>query len=272
MGTTTKGKLTFIGLGLYDASDLSLKAQKTMHSCDLLFAEFYTSILMGDSIKSLERIAKKPITILTRQQTEKGDILINAAQQHHIGFLTGGDSMTATTHVDLRLRAIREGIETHVVHGSTIISAAPGLLGLQHYKFGRITTLVYPEKNYFPMSPYDIIYQNNSHGLHSLILLDIQTDRQRFMTANEGIQLLLEMEKKQRKQLIQNDTLLCVVGQVGSDRPTVRADSLSKLETEDFGLPLHTLILPGKLHFMELEAMEILAGLPSKLSKKIQKI
>jgi diphthine synthase len=92
------------------------------------------------------------------------------------------------------------------------------------------------------------------------------------MTANTAIRLLIEMEGKKKKQLIGKDTLLCVVGQAGSKEPTVRADTLSTLKIEDFGPPLHTLILPGRLHFMELEALEVLAGLPSALSKKLQKI
>jgi len=264
MVDTAAGSLTFIGLGLYDAYDLSVKAHQALESCDRLFAEFYTSVLIEDSIQMLEKIAGKPITVLSRAQTERADVIIHAATTQNVGFLTAGDSMTATTHVDLRIRAINQGINTHVIHGASIISAAPGLLGLQHYKFGRITTLVYPDKDYFPMSPYDFIHQNYSLGLHSLILLDIQADQHRFMTANEAIDILKQMEAAKKKQLITNDTLLCVLGQVGSSHPTLRADRLEVLEHEDFGPPLHTLIIPGTIHFMEREALEILAGLSHK--------
>ena len=41
---------------------------------------------------------------------------------------------------------------------------APGLLGLQHYKFGRTTTLVRPEANWSPTSPFDAVAENHARG------------------------------------------------------------------------------------------------------------
>jgi diphthine synthase len=35
----------------------------------------------------------------------------------------------------------------------------------------------------------------------------------------------------------------------------------------DFGPPLHTLVIPGKLHFMETEALVAFAGLPPELAR-----
>jgi len=40
----------------------------------------------------------------------------------------------------------------------------------------------------------------------------------------------------------------------------VRADIISKLVDEDFGGPLHCLIIPSDLHFMEAEALVVLGG------------
>ena len=43
-------------------------------------------------------------------------------------------------------------------------------------------------------------------------------------------------------------------------------------QTKDFGPPLHTIVIPGNLHFMEIEALELCADLPVELKTKIQKL
>jgi diphthine synthase len=267
-----KGQLIFIGLGLYCEKDISLKGLEEIKKSDKVFAEFYTSKLVGSDIKKIEEEIGKKIQVLSREKTEKGDLIIESAKKQKTIFLTAGDSMTATTHVDLRIRAIKEGIETKVIHSSSIVTAVSGLLGLQNYKFGRTTTLAYPEKNYFPTSPYDIIEKNKKIGLHTLVLLDIQEEKNRYMTANEGLNLLLDMEKKLKKNLIKKDTIACVVARAGSSEPIIRADCIKELINFDFGEPLHTIVIPGDLHFMEIEALKVLAQLPAQQIRKLQKV
>ena len=48
------GKLIFIGLGLYNGKDVSVKGLEIMKSADIIFAEFYTSIMASGTIKNLE--------------------------------------------------------------------------------------------------------------------------------------------------------------------------------------------------------------------------
>ena len=164
MNDMSNGKIAFIGLGLNDETDISLKGLNEINNCSKVYAEFYTAKLFGTSIKKLEIQINKKIIILTREKVEQGDKIIEDAKNNHIAFLSCGDSMAATTHLDLRLRAINEGIQTEIIHGSSIFTAVPGLLGLQNYKFGRTTTLTYTEGDYFPTSPYDIIKQNHKLG------------------------------------------------------------------------------------------------------------
>ena len=268
----TKGKLTFIGLGLYDEKDISLKGLDEIKNCDRVYAEFYTAKLGGANIKKLENTFGKKIKVLTREETEINNIIIASAKKEHVVFLTCGDSMSATTHIDLRLRAINGGIKTKIIHGSSIITAVPGLLGLKNYKFGRTKTLAYPNENYFPTSPYDIIKNNKKMGLHTLVLLDIQANKKKYMTANEAMRFLLDMEEKRGDNIISKESVICVVSQAGSSNPTVKAGKIETLKDEDFGTPLHALVIPGILHFMEIEALETLAGLPYSISKKLQKL
>lgn len=268
----TNGTLIFIGLGLYDDKDISLKGLEEIKKCDMVFAEFYTARLSGADLTKIEKTIGKKIVVLTREETEKGEKILSIAKQKTVALLTCGDPMTATTHVDIRLRAEKIGINTRIIHGSSIVTAVPGLLGLQNYKFGRATTIAYPEKSYFPTSPYDIIKKNKEMGLHTLVLLDIQSDRNTYMTANQGITLLLKMEEKHKENIIKNDSIICVVARAGSVKPTTFAGIIKDLINRDFGTPLHTIVIPGKLHFMEIEALQTLAQLPAQQVRKLQKL
>jgi diphthine synthase len=257
----SKGRLTFIGLGLYDEKDISLKGVEEIKNCDKVFAEFYTAILSGTKLNKIEKTIGKKIKIISREETEKGNKILELAKTKNVVFLTCGDPMSATTHIDLRLNAIKMGINTKIIHGSSIFTAVPGLLGLQNYKFGRTTTLAYPEKDYFPISPYNVINDNKKLGLHTLVLLDIQAEKKRFMTANEAMKLLLEMEKKIKGDVFKQDSIICVVARAGSDEPVVAAGIIKDLIDKNFGPPLHTIVVPGNLHFMESEALKVLAQL-----------
>jgi diphthine synthase len=267
-----KGLITFIGLGLNDEKDISIKGLDEIKKCDKVYAEFYTAKLFGTDISKIEELINKKINILNREEVEKGDLIIEDAKDKNIVFLSCGDSMTATTHLDLRLRAIDNGIKTNIIHGSSIITAVPGLLGLQNYKFGRTTTIAYPEKDYFPISPYNIIKENKKMGLHSLVLLDIQVDKNRYMSANEGIEILQEIERKIGDEVFTDDSIICIIARAGSSNPFLKADTIKNLRNINFGPPLHTLVIPGNLHFMEIESLEKIADLPSELSKKLQKL
>jgi diphthine synthase len=189
-------------------------------------------------------------------------VIIEEARKQKVAFLTAGDPMSATTHVAIRLKALKEGIQTKIIHGVSVVTASAGLLGLQIYKFGRITTIPFPKKGYLPSSPYEVIKGNKEMSLHSLVLLDISSKK--FMTANEGMATLLEIERKKKENVVTKDTLIAVVARLSSDNPLARAGKVEKLLKEDFGGPPHSLVIPGKLHFMESRALVKFAGAPSQ--------
>jgi len=59
--------LTFIGLGLFDEYDISLKGLEAIREADLVYAEFYTSCLMGTSLERMEKLyGKKVFLILSK--------------------------------------------------------------------------------------------------------------------------------------------------------------------------------------------------------------
>ncbi len=255
------GELVFIGLGLHDEKGITLRGLEEARAADTLFAEFYTSALLGTQLGAVEALLGKPVRRLTREQVEKGEEVLDAARDRRVAFLVAGDPMVATTHVDLRLRAAEAGIPTRVIHGVSILGAAAGALGLQAYKFGRTTTVPFPAPGFRPTSPLDPILENRRAGLHTLVLLDLREDGT-FLDPKEALRSLLEMAAAEGTADFGPGTLACVLSRVGSPEVRLRAGRVDDLLHQDLGPPLHCLVVPGKLHFLEEKALATFAGAP----------
>ena len=65
-------------------------------------------------------------------------------------------------------------------------------------------------------------------------------------------------------------TIAVGIARAGSERPVVKADYAERLKDFDFGKPLHILVIPGKLHFLEAEALVKLAGGPLGLMEEVE--
>jgi len=235
---------------------LSIRGLEALKGCSEVYAEFYTNYFSG-SLSNLEGLIGKKIILLKRGDLEERpeQNVLKSASKQDVALLISGDPMVATTHIDIILRAKKLGIPYKIIHSSSVYSAI-GEAGLQIYKYGKTASLVYPEKNYFPTSPYDILTENLKMGLHTLFLLDIKAEENRFMTVNEAINLLLDIEKQKKVGSFTPDTLCIGIARLGGDT-TIKAGIASELEKEAFGKPPHCLIVPGKLHFMEKEALEL---------------
>ncbi|MBS3781397.1 MAG: diphthine synthase [Candidatus Thermoplasmatota archaeon] len=263
------GKLTFVGLGLYDEKDISVKGLEAAGEADTVYLEFYTSNLAGCKIEDIESQLGKKVKILCREEVENEAVPINEAKDKKVVLLTAGDPMAATTHVDLRLRAEKEGIETKIIHSSSIFSAVPSQLGLQHYKFGRTVTLPFTRKEKdYPPSPYQNIKENKERGLHTLVLLDIDSKDERYMNVDEGIEALINLEKRLEQDVIKEDTLIAGLARVGSKNPEIRADYPDELRSHDFEGGLHSLVVFGDLHFMEIDSLITLANAPEDIKEE----
>ena len=265
------GELVFVGMGLYDEKDISLRGVEELKIVDKVFVELYTSHMTGLSIANLERLCGKSVTVVSRREVEEeeGKRIIEASRDGRVAFLVPGEPMVATTHVALRIKAEKEGIKTRIIHSSSIISAAISLSGLQSYKFGRNVTIPFPEERVFSEVPYQVVAQNRSLGLHTLCLLDVLVEKGRFMTVSEGLTYLLELERIKKGAVLNEDTLAVGIARAGSPNPEVHADSIEKLRRWDFGPPPHSIVIPGNLHFMEAEALITLAGAPEEVTNRL---
>jgi diphthine synthase len=252
--------LTFVGLGLYDERDITLKGLDAIQAADVVFAEFYTAPLGGKTIVELEALYSKPIVLLERSDLEEhaDERILKLARDHDVVLLSGGDAMIATTHVDLRLRAIDKGIETRVIHAPSIVSAVAGLCGLQNYKFGKSATVTPPYKDIISEVPYNTIQANKERGLHTLLYLDLT------MRIADALELLEAVEDTRGGALLK--TSVCVgIARAGSAEPVVKADYLAALKRYEFGALPHVLVVPGELHFLEREALIKIAQAPDDI-------
>ena len=98
-------ELIFAGLGLGGCDGMTVRALDALRGCDRIFAEFYTSVLTG-TMEELEKTLGKKVEILNRKQVEEDDVIIKSAKTLRTGFVTAGDTMAATTHIDLLIQAI----------------------------------------------------------------------------------------------------------------------------------------------------------------------
>jgi len=244
--------LYMIGIGLWDEKDITVKGLEAVRQCDQVFLESYTSKL-GISTEKLEKFYGKKIIIANRESVEKNsDEILIAAKNSQVAFLVIGDVFGATTHTDLYLRAKEKKIDVVVINNASVMNAI-GIVGLELYKYGKTTSI--PFHNDKVETPYDVIKQNKKNKLHTLCLLDIDAEKKKYMTIKEAIEYLLRVEEKRKEKIFTKKTMCIGIARLGSEKPIIvygRAEELLKVE---FGEPLHSLIVPGELHFIEEEAL-----------------
>ena len=267
------GELVFVGLGLFNESDISLRGLREIKKADFVYAEFYTSLMAGLSLENLEKKAEKEVRVVTREilEEENGEPILQKAERAKVAFLVPGDPLIATTHVDLRIRAERRGIKTGVVHSASIMSAAVGLSGLQNYRFGRSVTVPFPEGSFISETPYSVIAENKARNLHTFCFLDIRAKEQRYMTIKAALESLSSMEEEKKQRVVTPETLAVGVARAGAEDVTVKAEKVRNLVGLGLGGPPHVLIFPAdKLHFMEAEALITLAHAPEWVREMVK--
>ena len=239
--------LYFIGLGLGDEKDITVKGLEAVKNADVVYLEAYTSKLVNCNKAKLEKFYGKTIVSADRDLVEnraEGTILKDAVDKE-VAFLVVGDVFSATTHVDLRKRAEELKIKTIVIHNTSILTAV-GIAGLDLYKYGRVTTIPFDNKNF--KSPYEVIKKNLKNELHTLVLLDLDPLNDKYMTVNTALEYLL-------KQGMPSEQLCAGCCGVGSDNVLIKAGKAKELLKKEFNKYPQCVIVPAKMHFMEEEAL-----------------
>ncbi|MEM3692514.1 MAG: diphthine synthase [Candidatus Bathyarchaeia archaeon] len=263
------GELIFIGLGLGDERGITLRGLEEAKNADVVFAEFYTNYVPNSYIERLEALIGKRLQILRRVDLEEmvDERLLKPALSGRVALLVPGDPMIATTHTAIRVRASRLGIATKVVHGVSIVTAVIAASGLQNYRFGQSVSLPLEAEDRSELSrtSYDVCAENLRRGLHTLVFLDFDAERGKYLSIKEAIDKMISMEERWREGVFVPKRLIVGASRVGFDDAVLRAHYLHEIGKLDFGGPPHVLIVTGRLHFMEVEALLCLAKAPKDI-------
>lgn len=248
--------LYFIGIGLSDEKDITLKGLELIKSSDVIYLENYTSVL-SVPLEKLEQIYEKKIILANRETVEKNaeQTILKDAKVKNVSFLVVGDPFAATTHFDLLNRAKEMRIETKIVHNASVLTAI-AVTGLQLYKFGKTTSLPFASKGFNPETHYDTLKENQKSGLHTLILLDLRPEENKFMSIKEAITNLLGIENKRKQNIFNKDTFCIGCSNLGSENQVIKSGKAEDLIDFNFSKGLQCLIIPGEMHFVEQEAVQ----------------
>lgn len=256
--------LTFIGLGLYDEKDISVKGYEKVKEADEVYIEFYTSRLVGTTKERIEEFFGREIVELKREDLEdRSGELVERARDKDVVLLIPGDVAVATTHSSIMLEAKQKGIDVRLIHGASIVSAVCSLTGLHNYRFGKSATVAYPYGETVSRTPIRVILDNWSINAHTLLYLDLHPEP---MTIARAVEIL----KKADDDVLEN-AYAVGIARAGSERPVIRCDRLYKLPEHDFGEPLHIMVvLAKKLHITEYEYLSAFANAPDELSSLVE--
>lgn len=238
--------LYFIGIGLNDEKDITVKGLEAVKKCDAVYLENYTSVLQVP-VKKLEQLYGKKIMLADRELVEKKAeaTILKDAKEKNTAFLVIGDSLCATTHIDLMLRAEKENIPVEVIHNASVISAI-GITGLEVYKFGKTTSIPFENKNV--KTPVEVFRMNKKNGLHTLFLLDLNPEKNKFMNIKQAVEYLVSNGVSEKEMFIG-------CARIGSEKPIIHKGKSKEIIKKDFGSPPYCLIIPGNLHFIEEQAL-----------------
>lgn len=232
--------LNLIGIGL-SYKNITEEIIEFVKESNLIYLENYTS-KYDITKEGLERIFGKKIINANRDLVENSDEIIEHAKNNIVSFLVVGDVFSATTHINLLIESRKENIKVKIIHNSSILTAI-GETGLFLYNFGKITSIPFNTK--FLKEPTNVLNMNKNNNLHTLFLLDLSPEEDKYMTINSALEYL---------NLDKNELVVgcCALGTKNSEIKFGKVKDIIKYNFVEFP---QCLIVPGKLHFVEEEAL-----------------
>jgi diphthine synthase len=235
--------LWFIGLGISGFKSIPNEALDVLSKVDIVYLEQFTSPIGKSDLTKIKNATKGEFKLAKRWLVEDGSEILKNAKRKKVALLAYGDPYIATTHIELRTRAIEDKIKTHSIHASSSLTSMIGECGLHFYKVGRIATIMSEMKSL--TTPYYVIYKNIIEGNHTVLLLEYNQDKDFFLDPKDALNGLLET------------TYAIVASRIGFKDQSIISGKISSLKKIDFGKPPHTVIIPGRMHFTESDALKI---------------
>lgn len=261
--------LCLVGTGISGVRSIPGEGADAIRRADIVYYEQFTSPSPMQNMKEhIKSIA--PDACITRDakrwMVEDGSQILEDAEKKYVVLLSYGDPLVATTHAELLCRASRSHIQTRVIHASSGPTSIIGECGLHHYKMGKMATIMRDPKS--TTTPYYTVYKNAIERCHTLLLLEYDYEGTESGSGNsfslepaDALGGLLAAEDGQRRGVIHTDTYAIIASRIGmQDAQSIVAGKISSLiAARDFGRPPHSIIIPGRLHFTESDALATLA-------------
>ena len=206
--------LVLIGMGPGMLASMTSEAIIAAKSADFRYYEAYTALWPKEELNRLEKEIGL-IQKVMRPEIEHPEEILDLSKHNVVAVLIVGDPLQATTHVDLQLQAMEQGIDCRIIHGISITNIVTGAIGLSNYKFGRQTTITYSYSNWIATSPLEVLAMNRVMGQHTLALLDLdptgagigKQQPMRPRDAVESIRLMIEKISSEIEDIEDNDNL-----------------------------------------------------------------
>lgn len=219
-------------------------ALEILKTCDKVYLENYT-VNFPYPIPELEKEYDVKIEELNRTKVEDESIL-KECKNNNIALLVYGDSLSATTHMQLVLEAKKQGIQTRIFHNASIMITIAET-GLSLYKFGKTCSMPnWKEHTNKPTSFMNYIKDNNSISAHTLILTDIGLE------ISGAIEQLLESAEKEEVELPEK---IIAISNAATPNQKIYYDFPENIAKQNVAMPF-CLIIPNEMHFMESDALE----------------
>lgn len=239
--------LFIIGLGLNERG-ISKEGLLALEKCKKAYLESYTVDFPYELIDL--KLSKKIFPI--KRLDVESNRLIKEAKGRNIALLVYGSPLFATTHMSLILDAEKQKVKVKVIYAASVFDAIAET-GLQLYKFGKITSLpAFDDKYETDFLKY--VKENQSINAHSLILIDIGLSSE---------DAFFYLEKAAKNNIKLDKAVVC--SQLGTENSQAYYDTIYNLRRRKIEKPF-CFIIPGKMHFLEEEALERFSNKKNNLS------
>ena len=227
-------------------NSISTDALEILKTCDKVYLENYT-VNFPYSKEELSKIYNVKIEELNRSAVEDESIL-EIAKNSNVALLVYGDSLSATTHMQLILEAKKQNIPYKIFHNSSILTTIAET-GLSLYKFGKTCSMPnWSEHTNKPTSFMKYVEANQSIQAHTLILTDIGLE------ITKAIEQLVESSQKENVKL---PAKIIAISNAGTDNQKIFYNYPEKISEQQISMPF-CLIVPSEMHFLEQESIEAL--------------
>ena len=257
--------LWLIGLGIDGLGGMNMKGRDILNTCSIIYIERFTGYLSDTDLNELKLYCKRGdnvVNIVGRLFVEDGRQILDQAASNEVALVVYGDVLIATTYIELFIRATKRHIKVEVIHSASGITSLIGESGLQIYKFGRSSTLMSEPQS--AISVYNTLLDNLLLGNHTLILTEYSETKENispfFLEPKRAIGMLLDVEKDQRSRAFTEETYVLVASRIGKVDSRIISGQIRSLMEINYGTGPHSIIVPGRLHFVEKEAITCLTS------------